>query len=224
MRPPEERTYIAVPTFDGILTRFKNGLTETTQTEARRRLSMASTFAKLAQYASDTYPKIPNMSDEVVTVGKSTIVFHRSSEPAILSIHIPNPYEVIENDTLFLGWRSLADPGSTFERLVRNQESSNDTCWYSELAAYTTAHKDNIDGPLGTFYERNKVRLFLGFAIGGQVYPQAKDFLFHDEKLYIGGFDDVMMKDIIPFHSAGQAFLNSVNYDLPTPPQETRCL
>ncbi len=222
MRPLEEKTYIAVPTFDGILARFKHGLTETTQTEMRERLSIAATFAKLAQYASDTYPKIPNGSDEVVTVGKANIVFHRSIDDPILSIHAPNPYEVIENDTLFLGWRTLSDPGSTFERLVRRQESSNDTCWNFELAAYTAAHRNNINGPLGTFYERSKTRFFLGFAIGGRIYPQSKDFLFHDEKLYVGGFDDVIREDISPFHSAGQAFLDSVNYDQHTPPQETR--
>jgi hypothetical protein len=202
----DRREYITVPD----ITEFSQ-FTLDTQREVQARYEIARALAALAtpsqassRYWDTSQTKRLNLANDGVNV-----TLYRPNSKHLLTIDLASQGSADYNSTLHLGWRNLMDPHGDYESEVRGQRSSNDDLWCAEFESYMQRHRTD---PFisGTFYDRIRQKTYLGFALGGQGYPQSADYLLADKRLCHGAFEDVLNKDVLPFVERGRSLFDSI--------------
>jgi hypothetical protein len=206
MRPPEERTYIAVPTYDGLVAPLGHGLTTQTRKEIEERLSIAASLACLAN------PRVLCCVDWQST---STHAFVIAAEGVSVTLYRP-PYEyglsvdvpVHGLNRLYLGASPLTDAGFAQANRVEDAELSNDYLWHVKLTEHTHRLRTNPN-ETGSFYAENNRNIYGWFAFENHGHPQTEPQFFADPRLYLGARDKVI-RELRRFDFSRSALFDSI--------------
>lgn len=211
MRPPEERTYIAVPTFDGLVASLEHGLTKTTSEEIEARLSVAESLAQLAHPRIQCLVNWQLLQPQafVLAADGVSVTLYRPPYEYGLSVDVPNTSHTNSFNTLYLGAKPLTDAGCAASEAGDGlEEPSNDYLWHVRLTEHTRRLHSNPN-ETGSFYAENNGNIYGWFAFGKHGYPRTEAQFFADPRLYLGARDKVI-RELRRFDFSRSALFDSI--------------
>lgn len=211
MRPPEERTYISVPTLQELVDHFGLESIDQAEAEIESRLQVASALARLTQTNLQSAVDWQKTQTHTVVLadGDAGVTIYRPPYQCALSVHVIDPLHVCNFNRLYLGTRPLTDAGIVAPERAEKTSSSNDYVWHTQLNGHLLRHITNPNDT-GSFYAANNRNTYPWFALGNHGFPRSQVMFLADHRLYFEAYGYVLNRDVLPFVERGRSLFDSI--------------